>query len=488
MPTAANRRLTVVALVLSTFLAAMESTVVSTAMPTVIGELGGVSLYAWIFTAYMLTSTITVPIYGKLSDQYGRKPILLLGLFLFLAGSALCGAARSVEALIAFRAVQGLGAGSVQTTATTIVGDLYTLKERGRVQGAFSAVWGLAGVAGPMLGALIVSATSWRWIFFVNLPFGLGATAILVWFYAEKLERKAQRLDWLGALTLTLGVLALLAATGGDHAAPYAAAAAALLAGFVAHERRTPDALLPLDLFEQRLMAVACVLSALVGATMYATTTYLPLYVQGATHGTAAEAGGLLTPMLVAWPIAATFAGRTVTRFGYWPLVALGSVAATVGTLVLALAVQLQWPLVALYVASGLIGAGLGFVSLSTLLAVQTNVAWQRRGVATASTMFFRIIGGTLAIGFLGAYVTRGLTAEAGFSRASIEALLGPDGGKALAPELVVALSAKMRAALVPIFWIVCGFGVAFTLAGALFPRRGTVGPTAAAPVPPAMH
>jgi EmrB/QacA subfamily drug resistance transporter len=486
-----NRRITVIALLLATFLAAMESTVVSTAMPTVIGELGGVNLYAWVFTAYMLTSTITVPIYGKLSDQYGRKPILLLGLVLFLLGSALCGAAQSVGALIAFRAVQGLGAGSVQTTATTIVGDLYTLEERGRVQGAFSAVWGIAGIAGPMLGALIVSATSWRWIFLINVPFSLAATAIIVWSYSERVERKQQKLDWLGALTLTLGVLALLASTTSDHALACGAAAVALLVMFVAHERRTPDALLPVDLFSQRLMAVASVLSVLIGATMYAATTYLPLYVQGAARGSAAQAGSMLTPMLVCWPICATIAGRTVPRVGYWRVIMIGAAACLVGTLVLALSVQLQLALPYFYLASGILGAGLGLVSLSTLLAVQTNVSWQRRGVATASTMFFRIIGGTLAIGFLGAYVTHGLSSRAGMTPAAIEALLAPERGAALPADAVAALSLGMRDALIPIFWTILGMGVAFTIIGSLFPRGGAPQASddrASEPIVSAMH
>jgi MFS family permease len=423
---------------------------------------------------------VTVPIYGKLSDQFGRKPILLLGLGLFLVGSTLCGAATTVGALIAFRAVQGLGAGAVQTTATTIIGDLFSLEERGRVQGAFSAVWGLAGVAGPLLGALIVSNTSWRWIFFINIPFVLATTGILLVSYRETVERKAHVLDWLGAVTLTLGVVALLAATSSEHMLVYGSAAVALLVAFVFVEKRAPEALLPIDLFTQKLMAIASILSTLIGGLLYASTTYLPLYIQGATHGSAAEAGTMLTPMLVCWPIAAALSGRWAPRYGYWRIIMSGAASVTGGTLLLALAVQLGLPGWSFYVASGLLGGGLGLVSLPVILAVQTAVPWEQRGVATASTMFFRIIGGTLAIGFLGAYVSHGLSSGTGMSREAIDALLGPEHGNALAPEVLAPLIAKLKDALTPVFWVMAGMGAAFSVVGCLFPRERA--PVAAPP------
>jgi len=207
-----NRPLTVVALLLGLFLAAMEMTVVSTAMPTAVGDLGGLHLYAWAFSAYMLTATITVPIYGKLADLRGRKPVMLVGIGLFLAGSMACGRAESMAALVAFRAIQGLGAGAIQPMALTIVGDLFDVRERGKMQGLFGAVWGLAGLIGPLLGGAIVHWLSWRWVFYVNVPLGLGCAAVLQAAYHEKVERHDHRLDLLGALLLSGTVLALLAA------------------------------------------------------------------------------------------------------------------------------------------------------------------------------------------------------------------------------------------------------------------------------------
>ena len=202
LPRQTNRTLTIVALLLAMFLAAMEMTVVSTAMPTAVGDLGGIHLYAWVFAAYMLTATVTLPIYGKLADLYGRKPVMLVGIALFLGGSFLCGHAGSMNTLILFRAIQGLGAGAIQPIAMTIVGDLFDVHQRARIQGVLGAVWGLAGLIGPVLGGAIVHWLSWRWVFYVNIPLGLGCAAVLILAYHEKVERHDHRLDFAGAALL----------------------------------------------------------------------------------------------------------------------------------------------------------------------------------------------------------------------------------------------------------------------------------------------
>ena len=205
-----NRPLTVAALLLALFMAAMEMTVVSTAMPTVVADLGGALHYAWVFTAYMLASTVTVPFYGKLADIYGRKPVMLVSLALFLFGSMASGQARTMEQLIVFRAIQGVGAGGMQPVAITIVGDIFKLEERARMQGVFGAVWGIAGLVGPLAGGLIVALLSWRWVFYVNVPFGLLSAVLLVVALHESIEKKKPSLDVLGALTLGGSVIALL--------------------------------------------------------------------------------------------------------------------------------------------------------------------------------------------------------------------------------------------------------------------------------------
>src|SRR5690242_2086604 len=264
-----HRPLTVVSLLLGLFLAAMEMTVVSTAMPTAVGDLGGLNLYAWAFAAYMLTATVTVPIHGKLADLHGRKPVMLAGLALFLVGSFACGQARTMEALIAFRALQGLGAGAIQPIALTIVGDLFDVRERARWQGVFGAVWGIAGLVGPLLGGAIVHYLSWRWVFYVNLPLGLGCAAVLSAAYHERVERHEHRLDLVGALLLTCGIVsALLAVRSGPGTMALVGVSLSCLGLFLGVEARAKEPLLPLDLFRQRVIAVASGTGALVGAAM----------------------------------------------------------------------------------------------------------------------------------------------------------------------------------------------------------------------------
>ncbi|HEY6096445.1 MAG TPA: MFS transporter, partial [Candidatus Deferrimicrobium sp.] len=280
MPRRTNRPLTVVSLLLGLFLAAMEMTVVSTAMPTAVGDLGGIHLYAWVFAAYMLTATVTLPIYGKLADLYGRKPVMLVGLALFLGGSFLCGHAGSMNTLILFRAIQGLGAGAIQPIAMTIVGDLFDVHQRGRIQGILGAVWGLAGLIGPVLGGAIVHWLSWRWVFYVNIPLGLGCAAALLLAYHEEVARRDHRLDFAGAALLsTTVVLSLLATRSRAEGLGFLPAAAVALALFLWVERRAEEPLFPLDLFSRRVMAVASATGALVGAAMISVVTFVPLYV-----------------------------------------------------------------------------------------------------------------------------------------------------------------------------------------------------------------
>ncbi|MGC4000661.1 MAG: MDR family MFS transporter [Anaeromyxobacter sp.] len=298
-----HRALTVMALLLGMFLAAMEMTVVSTAMPTVAGELGGLHLYAWAFAGYMLTATVSVPIWGKLADLRGRKGVMLVGLVLFLVGSAACGFAPDMRALIAARAVQGLGAGAIQPTTLTIVGDLFDVRTRGRMQGLFGGVWGLAGLVGPLVGGALVHFLSWRWVFWINLPFGVASALVLASAYHERPERHAHRLDLGGAALLSVAVVAaLLAARSpatGRVAAPVAVAALLL---FLWVERRAVEPLLPLDLFRQRVIAVASGAGALVGAAMIGMVTFVPLWLQAVVGASPTQAGGAIAPMAVGWP------------------------------------------------------------------------------------------------------------------------------------------------------------------------------------------
>ena len=464
-----HRPLTVAALLLGLFMAAMEMTVVSTAMPTAVGDLGGIHLYAWAFAAYMLTATVTVPIYGKLADLRGRKPVMIAGVALFLAGSFACGHARTMEQLIAFRAVQGLGAGAIQPMALTIVGDLFDVHQRARMQGLFGAVWGVAGLIGPLLGGAIVRWLSWRWVFYVNVPPGLACAAILWFGYHERVERHEHRLDVLGAALLSAAVVLVLVATRARDLLLWAAPAAVLaLALFLAVERRAREPLLPLDLFAQPVIASASAVGALVGAAMITTVTFVPLHVQSVLGGSPTDAGSAIAPMAIGWPVASALSGRLLPRVGYRVLVRGGLLLSLVAALGLALLLGPGTGLMAPRLLTALYGVGLGLANTPLVIAVQTSVPWNRRGIATASTMFFRTIGGTLAVGILGGVLAASL--QGGRATAQqVEQLLGPE-RSLLPPALLGALSGALQRGLGRVFWASAGIALAAFLAGLLFP------------------
>ena len=332
-----NRRLVTFALMLAMAVVALEQTVVSTAMPSIIAQLDGLEIYPWVFSAYLLASTVTTPVYGKLADIWGRKRVLLIGLGLFAAGSVLSGRASSMPELIAMRVVQGLGAGAVGPIVLTMLGDLFTLEERARVQGLFSAVWGVSSVAGPWLGGTLTDNLSWRWVFYVTLPFAAVAAWVLVRHVREDVRRDHSRpIDWAGAGLLASGsTLLLLAILRGPDASMVAgsvlvAAALALLGGFIAVERRAADPILPLDLFARVPIAAAIAGSFLIGALLFGIDTYVPLYVQGVLGGKAAEAGEVITPLFLSWAISVAVAAKVVVRLGFrlTAVVGMGMIAA----------------------------------------------------------------------------------------------------------------------------------------------------------------
>ncbi|HZO16675.1 MAG TPA: MDR family MFS transporter [Polyangiaceae bacterium] len=463
-----NRTLTVAALLLSMFMAAMEATVVATAMPTVVADLGGISLYGWVGASYLLASTVTVPLYGKLADRGGRKPVLLIGIALFLAGSLASGLARTIEQLIFFRALQGLGAGAVQPIVLTVIGDLYQPSERGRVQGFFGAIWGMAGIAGPLLGGAIVHALSWRWVFLVNLPPGLAAMAVLaVAFREPERPRGGAPLDLAGATVITLASLALLLAASSFAPVIMACAGVALTVLFVFVEKRARDPVVPMPLLSRRLIAVTTIASLLLGAAMMGSLNFLPLHVQGVLGGMPTEAGLVIAPMLVGWPIASAATSRLLTRVGYRRPVWLGSAITTISLLLLAPLVVARAPAWTLGAAMGLFGVGMGLVNTAIIIGVQASVGWEQRGVATATNMFARTMGGALGVGGLGAILAQRL--DRVLSNDVASALLDPHRRAAAIaqPGVIEALGN----ALDPLFW--CGgVATAATMAALFFYPR----------------
>jgi EmrB/QacA subfamily drug resistance transporter len=473
-----ERQLVTAAVLLGMFLAALEATAVATAVPTAVGELGGVAHYSWVFSAYLLTSTTTVPMFGKLADLFGRKRTYLWSVAIFLVGSVLCGLAHTFPQLILCRAIQGLGAGGVSPIATTIVGDIYTLEERGRIQGIFAGIWAAASLIGPLLGGMITDTLTWRWIFYLNIPFGLLSAVMLQRFMREEARRTEHRLDVLGTLSLTAAVtLLLLALLEGPgtwgwldvHTLGLLAGAGAGLALFLWQERRAPEPMLPLDLFDNRLIAVASVGNFLIGALLYALTAYIPMFGQGVLGGSAVMAGSILAPILLGWPIASTLAGRYLMRIDYRRMTIVGGVMAIAGT---ALLIRLDAQTSTTWIMASMLitGFGLGSVSMPCLLGVQNAVPWQRRGVATSSVQFFRSIGGAVAVAALGALLNARLQAVAG-SGVDANVILEPALRARLDPATLHRLSSALLHGLQGTFVAIAALSAAFLVTALLFPR-----------------
>lgn len=475
-----HRPLTVAALLLGMFMGAMEATVVGTAMPTVVADLGGLSLYGWVGASYMLASTITVPLYGKLADVLGRKPVLLFGTAVFLLGSLASGFSPSIELLIAARTLQGLGAGAMQPMALTIVGDIFTLEERGKVQAAFGAVWGLSGAVGPLLGGLIVEHLSWPWVFWINLPFGLASMIVLPMVYREaKLSPASTRIDWLGALTITSASICLL--LGAERHLPLLTlpAGLALLGVFVWVERRAASPILPLPLLLRPNVAVATASSLVLGGAMMGAVLFTPLWAQGVRGASPTEAGTVIATMLVGWPIASAVANRLVLRFGFRPPVWIGSLFIAAGLGAHFVGVSGDHGMGLVRVAMFLFGAGMGLTVTAQLLAIQVGAAHHERGVATATGLFARSMGGALGAGALGAVLAAGLGHT--LDPETVSQLLDPhQRAEVLDPTVATALGS----ALSPIWTVLVVLAVANLLIVAFYPAGSREEVPAPAPVP----
>jgi len=398
-------------LLLGMSLGALEATVVGTAMPTVIATLGGLAHYSWVFSAYLLTSTASVPIWGRLSDLYGRRRLYLAGIAVFVLGSALSGAATSMTQLIVFRAIQGLGAGAVIPLSMTIIGELFALEERARTQALFSGVWGVASIAGPLVGGYVTDALSWRWVFYLNLPFGALAAAVIAFAYPPGSRTSKATIDWLGAALLFGGVTCLLIAVGDvtDAMLPWLAATAVLLAALVFVERRAVHPILPLDLFGLRVVSYSMVVVFMTGMAMFGAIAFVPLFVQGVLGGTATQAGQVLTPLFLGWVLTSVVSARLTVRIGYRPVAVVG-VALLCASFVAMALLDTDVTLYTLFGAVFMLGCGMGLSMLALLLAVQHGVDRSRLGIATSLNQFSRSVGAVVGVAAMGAMLARGLT------------------------------------------------------------------------------
>jgi EmrB/QacA subfamily drug resistance transporter len=415
------RGVVVAALMLSIGLAAVDATIVATAVPQIVDDLGGFHQFPWIFSIYLIAQAVLVPIYGRLSDVFGRKPVLLFGIGVFLVGSVLCGVAWSMVALIVFRGVQGVGAGAIIPMTTTIVGDLYSPAERGKIQGYVSSVWGVAAILGPSLGGLFAQYWTWRGIFFVNIPLGLAAMVLLHLKLHEHVERRRHRIDVAGAtiLTVALSMLILALLEGGVgwawaslQSVVLLGGAAALIALFAVVEHRVAEPILPPWVFSRRILAAANIVALSIGAVLIGQSTYVPAYAQGVVGVGAVLAGFAMASMTLGWPIAASVAPKVYMRIDYRPTALLGGVFTLAGCLLLALFVHEESGLWRVAVASFVTGVGLGFASTATVVAVQSVVGWNRRGVVTGSNMFLRTLGSAVGVAVFGSIANTTLRGE----------------------------------------------------------------------------
>ena len=416
----ARKRWVFVGIMLSIFLAAIESTVVATAMPTVVTSLGGIRIYSWVFSGFLLTQTVTMPLWGRFSDLYGRRPIYLVGLATFLAGSALSGASHNMVQLILFRMVQGLGAGALMTLGYTIIGELYGLERRARMQGYISSVWGLASLMGPWAGGVLTDHVSWRWVFYINLPFGAVAMALIAAALtgAAKPARRPV-VDGVGVGLFAAGVSALLlgiveAGRVGSWSRPDVVGLLVLgvlvLVAFVVVEQRAVEPIVPLRLFKNRMVLAAVVTRFLAGMAMFGALSFVPLFLQSVTGASATGAGLVLTPFVLGWVVMSVLSARLVLRVGYRTVVVAGMASLTVAFLLFG-----RWSVT---LTSGsamfdvlLAGIGMGMVVVPMLIAVQSVVARIDLGAATSLTQFFMSIGGALGLSLMGAVMSQRLHA-----------------------------------------------------------------------------
>jgi EmrB/QacA subfamily drug resistance transporter len=489
-----KRKRIVFSVMMATFLTAVDATIVDTAMPRIVGALGGFSLLTWLVTAYLLTSTATVPVYGKLADIIGRKRTFTIGALIFLLGSALCGMAQSMVQLILFRGLQGLGAGAILPVVQTIIGDIFTPAERARIQGWFSSVWGLSALIGPLAGGFIVDHVSWRWLFFINLPLGAMALFMLHVNLQEEVRRRETPVDYLGSALLTTGVTALLLALleGGTHL-PWDSplilsllGGAALLIGlFIAHERHHPDPMLPLDLFRIRAIGVANLTNLMIGGVFYGTTVYLPLWAQGVQGYSATRSGASLLWLSIGWPLASIVGGRFILKVGQRPAVLLGLALNGLAAAALLVLGRLPGgiPEVGFGIVTFLIGSGMGFATLALILGVQAAVGWERRGVATASLQFIRTLGGLVWVAAMGAVMNLTLAARlkdlpglqvktAAEAGAFANNLLDPALRSGLDPALLTAAREALAEALRGVHWVMLGAALACLAVSLLLPNQ----------------
>jgi len=473
----ARRTLVLCACLMGTFMAAVESTIVATAMPTIIADLRGFNLFSWVFTVYLLSQAVSIPIYGRLADLYGRKRMFFVGAGLFMASSAMCGLSTSMVQLIIFRALQGFGGGGVQPVAMTILGDIYTPAERARVQGIVSSVFGVSAVVGPSLGAFLVEHVNWEFVFWVNLPVGAAAISMIGIFLREDVQPRARRIDWLGSLLMMISISALLLALVQQATLSRPALLGLIAFGVLTlgaltwHERTIKEPMLPLELWRHRVIAVGSLGGGTAAAVMMGVSAFLPTYVQGAMGESPTIAGLVLGMMSVTWALASIYGGRLMVRTSYRLVAVLGGVSLVAGCLLLVTLTPERGPLWA-SVGSLVIGIGMGCCNTAYIVAIQAAVPWHQRGAATSSCMFLRFVGQSVGAASFGAVLNLTLLRRAPDLAGMADHLLDPAHRGELAPDVLRRLTDTIAAGLHNDYLLACGLAAVTLALSGLLPAR----------------
>lgn len=451
------------AVFVATFMSAIEGTIVSTAMPTIVGDLHGVALMNWVFSIFLLTNALATPIYGKLADTVGRKSIFLAGLLIFIVGSTLSGLSHSMETLIAWRALQGIGAGAIMPVSFTILADIYPVEQRARVMGLNGSAWGIAAVVAPLLGGFIVDQLSWHWIFFINIPIGI-ITVLLIWFFLDdNFERKPFTMDWGGSLWLSVGLLALMLTFQllGNGQLSVAWVVAGLVVTvlafwlFLRQEKRTADPLIPLTLFKNRTFVIQNLIAALVSGFLMGFEVYLPTWTQGLLGLLASQAGFAITHSSLMWIVGSFIAGRLMLKHTPYQIINISLSFILVGGLLMAF-VPMTTPFWCFFVIAAICGTGFGITITTTTVTVQSQVPVEDVGVATSFNTLSRTLGQTIMISVFGIIMNlamaRGVATHKGTSLTMMNQLINPQTAKSLPSDLLPTLHGILYQGLHVIF------------------------------------
>ena len=448
---------------IGSFVAALDQSIVATVMPTVIGELGGIDRYALVFSAYLLVSTVATPLVGRLTDLLGRTPMFVAGMLIFVAGSLGAGLSTDMTQLVASRAVQGLGAGALLPVGMTIAGDLFDVRGRARVQPLLSSVWITAALVGPALGGILTQAFSWRWAFLINLPIGIAAILVLLFVFRERVEATGERLDWTGAAALMLASGGLLLGLNGIAAIPALVVAAIFTPVFLFVERRAIHPLIDLRVLRDPAIGPGIALNAVIGAMTFAVSTYLPPFLQGVQGRSPIEAGAVVSATSLGWSAGALSMGLVLVRLGPRRCALLGTLCWAVGAGVLT-TLGVATPLQVAGAAAVTLGLGMGLTIFPVLVSAQSAVGWSQRGVVTGLVQFSRSLGAAVGVAALGGV----LFASMGAGSSAVASLLDPAGRRALSASDVTALGGTLAAGLHTVYLVM----VLLSVAGALLARR----------------